>query len=780
MMQSFSLNGAWQLRYGPQLSREAEWPLEAERAAWPTIPATVPGNVELDMMAAGVIENPEKGNAVYALRAYETHEWWYRRTFAAPDAPAGHRAELVFEGLDCFGTIWVNGRRVGESDNMLIAHRFDVTDALNKSGDNELVVRIRSAVLEGRDHEVEPVESAHLFGAESLTVRKAPHMYGWDIAPRVVSAGLWREARIDVVAPTRWRSVYFSTSRVDVAARSASVNLEWNFATERHDIDGMAVRVRLERGGRVAYESDQRVHATHGRLRGIRLDDVDLWWPKGAGEAALHDLTLELLDDDGAVLDTWRESVGIRTVELERTDITTPESPGEFVFRVNGVSIFMKGTNWVPLDALHSRDPLHLDGAIAMLANLNCNMIRCWGGNVYEDHRFYDLCDCEGMLVWQDFSFACLIYPQTDAFGEVVRREAESVVRKLRNHASIGLWAGNNEIDQAYHWEGLTIDPNTDRLSRHVLPEVVRRFDPYRTYLPSSPYISPAAYATGRAGEVMPEMHLWGSRPYFKNAFYTGSTSHFVSEIGYHGCPVRETLEECMDPEFLWPWKDNDQWATKAVRSMRHQPQHASRIQLMTNQLSYLFTDVPDNLDDYVLASQVAQAEAFKFFIEWFRQAKWRRTGILWWNLRDCWPIISDAIVDYYGRKKLAYPFVLRSQADVTIVCGEPEGGAHPVWVVNDTLSDAEGRLAIRDVDSGETVLECDFAAPANERVRTGEISRPAGQGMWLIEWRCGGETLRSHYLYGEPTFALGDYKRWLSAAMAEDPRIREHWKGIV
>ncbi|MCL5996467.1 MAG: glycoside hydrolase family 2 [Chloroflexi bacterium] len=762
-MQRINLNGTWQLSYGPQQEASRTQP----PAGWPVIPASVPGNVELDLVAAGALPEPSIGDNIYRLRAYEGHEWWYRRTFNAPALGPGQHAELVFDGIDCVADIWLNGMLIGHTDNMLIPHQFDVTGVIKTAQageDCELIVRIHSAVLEGRKQPPEPLNSAFATNWESINVRKAPHMYGWDIMPRAVSAGLWRDVALQIVESSRWRSAYWTTLRTDPADRTATVLVDWDFVTDRIDVDHLRVRATV--GQAVSLFN---VVGTHGRAQ-INLRDVDLWWPRGYGQPALYDATLELIDADGTVLDTHHARIGLRTLALRYTDVTTPEQPGEFVFVVNGERIFVKGTNWVPLDAFHARDPQHLGPQTGMIADLNCNMIRCWGGNVYEGHAFFDLCDQLGVLVWQDFAMACAIYPQTDEFAARIRTEAEAIVLQLRNHPSLALWAGNNEIDEAYAWSSLSIDPNTDRLSRHVLPEVVRRLDPHRPYLPSSPYRSPAYVQRQKSIDALPEpfnaqpeQHLWGPRDDFKGPFYTRSLAHFASEIGYHGCPDRRSLEQFLDPGYVWPWQNNEQWLTHATRPHPAMTDWNYRIALMGKQIGVLFDQVPDNLDDYVLASQISQAEAKKFFIEWFRQGKWRRTGILWWNLRDGWPIISDAIVDYYGRRKLAYTYIKRVQSDVCVICCEPRDGRHAIIAVNDTRSPARGHAQVCDADTQQVLLETNFTVDANDIQTIGHIAQTSRQAMWLIDWSAGGQTaLRNHYLVGHRPFKLEDYRRWL------------------
>ena len=760
---SGSLDGAWRLSYGEQRAEGPLTPSELARAKWTSVAAVVPGNVEIDLMKAGKLPDLAVGNNIYRLRELEAYRWWYQRKFATPKRDGGARVELVFEGIDCMGAVFLNGQLLGETHNMFIAHRFDVTKLLRAEGkENELVVRLDSAVLAGREHQPAPIEGAFMGNWESLAVRKAPHMYGWDIAPRVVSAGLWRSVRLDLVPGTHWGDVYFATLQADPGRSWAKVMVDWQFVSDQFNIDAWQVRVSLGRAGKTLHTSTHAVVNPHDRQT-YDLGSVELWWPRGYGAAPLYDLKLELLNGAGQVLDTWCKPVGIRTIKLVHSDLTTKEKPGEFVFVVNGEKVFVKGSNWVPLDSLHSRDKQLLPAAFAMVTDLNCNMLRCWGGNVYEDHDFFDLCDQNGVMVWQDFALACAIYSQGDAFAEEIRTEAEAVVQKLRNHPSLALWAGNNEIDDAYTgWFGFSLDPNGDRLSRRVLPEVIRSFDPLRDYLPSSPYHSPAMVQAGNDGSLKPEDHLWGPRDDYKSAFYTTSPAHFVSETGYHGCPDRKSLEQMMEPGSVWPWQNNEQWLTHAVRPLPNMTCYNYRIPLMAKQTAVLFATVPENIDDFILASQISQAEADKFFIEVSRSSKWQRTGILWWNVRDCWPIISDAIVDYYNRPKLAYRFIKRVQTDVCAMCGEPQNGRHPLVVVNDTLAEVKGHVAVRDADSKQVLFETDFAVGRNGREGVGAVPQSAQPAMWLIEWNVGDQKFQNHYLAGPRPFKLDDYKRWL------------------
>lgn len=660
-LKTMSLNGKWDLYFGPEDVADSASPANLSALPhWKMISAKVPGNVELDLFNAALIEDPQMGSNVFALQKYESYQWWYRTTFKTPAHDKHQEVLLNFEGIDCLGTIWLNDSIIGKTDNMLIPHKFDVTELLRPNEKNELYVQLKSAVLAGRKYLTTPLEYALPGKWEALNIRKAPHMYGWDIMPRIVSAGLWRDVSLHIKNKTCLSSVYWATQSINKDINRAEVCIDWSFTTELDKINDLKVKVTIELEGSKIYERKYPVTGHHDKYK-IAIEDAKFWWPKGYGDQPLYNISVELIASKDDLLDQHSGKLGIRTIELKRSEITLPDKKGEFAFIVNGEKIFAKGTNWVPLDALHSRDKNHLEATVNMLVDLNCNMIRCWGGNVYESKDFYELCDKYGILVWQDFAMGCARYPQTDELADKMQAEAEVIIPLLRNHPSLALWAGNNENDVFLTWIGMNhIDPNSDRISREVLPTAVREHDPFRPYLQSSPYVSPTVFANGFDKKTMPEVHLWGPRGYFKAPFYTDINAHFVSEIGYHGCPDRAILEEMMDTEFVYPWKKdgswNDQWVTKAVAAFPSQDEFGQkRNNLMTKQIKELFGEVPKDLDTFILASQSVQAEAKKFFIESWRIKKGDRSGILWWNLRDGWPIVSDAIVDYYNRKKLAY-----------------------------------------------------------------------------------------------------------------------------
>jgi beta-mannosidase len=429
------------------------------------------------------------------------------------------------------------------------------------------------------------------------------------------------------------------------------------------------------------------------------------------------------------------------------------------------VPILVKGSAWVPADAFHSRDRARYETMLGLFSDLECNMLRCWGGGVYEDDEFFDLCDRSGIMVWQDFAMACAIYPLTPEFQDVIRKEAIAIMRKLRNHPSLALWSGDNEVDQAYYFSGL--DPAHNVLTREVLPQVAFQCDPYRPYMPSSPYMAPEVVAK-KNPRLMPEDHLWGPRDYFKSPFYTDHAAHFLSEIGFNGCPGLSSLKRFIDEKHLWPWKDNPQWILHSTSPIGEPYQNI----VLANEGTEFFGTLPDNLEDFIVATQIDQAEAFKFVVEMTRLKKWNSTGALWWNVIDGWPNLNASLVDYYYNKKLGYHYVRRVQQETCLMVDEPQDWHVRVVMGNDSRKDLSGHYKVWDADSGETLLEGDYASKANENLELGKLPVfHSDKKLFLLEWTAGGKRYVNHYLLGTPAFSLAQYRGWLPkiAALGND-----------
>jgi beta-mannosidase len=757
-----TLNGTWKLFYYPSCEKEISTPKELESANVDCIPAKVPGNVELDLSAAGILPaDLFKGMNILEAEKFETYDWWYQTEFDAPEAIDQDKlAILHFGAVDCFADYFLNGEKIGESDNMFIEQDFDVTAKLKYGQKNTLHVHIHSPVLSVKDFDIEPNLLAYstIGSTLSLYARKAPHSYGWDIMPRALSAGIWRDVELKIQDKYRFKYLYFHTQTL--AGTSAHIRMIYDaILPAAIAYDTFTCRVVFYDGDTVCHEYSQTVKGNAAKVL-FYLPNAKRWWPKPYGEPHLYRVCVELTDKNGNVVVSGNTRMGVRTLELKRSDIVEPG--GAFEFIINGTRIMAVGSNWVPMDAYHSRDKERYARALEMAEDLGCNILRCWGGNVYEDEEFFDFCDEHGIMVWQDFAMACHYYPQTEQFKKKLEIEAESVVKKLRHHPSLVLWCGDNEVD-AFTAVGATgVDPARNYLTREVLPRVIERLDPYRPYIASSPYISSAAFESGLAkqgSKFNPEAHLWGPRDYYKSSFYTGATPYFVSETGYHGCPARSSIEKFIDADHVWPYQNNEQWNLHST----DQNNNDSRTMLMHKQVIQMFGNVPTDMDEYILASQLSQAEAKKFFIESMRCKMARNGGVIWWNLIDGWPQMSDAIVDYYYEKKLAYDFIKRSQQPFMIMLDEPASWGNSVICCNSTMKTVSGKCTIYDLDTDEILLERIFNSAPNSNANIGKLPiMYSDKKMLIIKWETGEKTSFNTYLCGSPAFDLEKYKVWL------------------
>ena len=725
------------------------------------ISASVPGNFELDMQKAGLIDDPFYADNPLKIQKLENRHLWYAVDFEyTGNFP--ERAYLKFDGIDTFSDIFLNGGIIGSTDNMLISHEFPAVGI--KKGSNELLVHIKPTVTEARKFDFDmDVLTYHKYNAASLSVRKAAHSFGWDIMPRFVSGGIWRSCFLIEKKADYIEDIYLSTVKLDgdrafIAGRYSTV-IDGDYSTEYSlSISGIC-------GGRNFCVYLDKLWHNKGVLT-FSVESPALWWIRDMGEQNLYRVTATLFHGK-EIADIKEFNFGIRTVTVEKSDTTDSSGSGEFCFYVNGEKAYIRGTNWVPLDAFHSRDGERLQRALDLLFDVNCNAVRCWGGNVYEDNEFFDFCDKNGILVWQDFAMGSATYPQNDEFLDKIRKEAEFIVKKLRQHPSLAIWAGDNECDEAAaFWLDIKRDPNKNRITREVIPKVIERLDPYREYLPSSPYVSERAWlADNRNG--LPENHLWGPRDYYKGEFYTSAAAHFASETGYHGCPSVDSLKRFISPEKLWPWQGNDEWRIHSTcMETDSEGPYDYRIALMAGQVKTLFGRDFDDLETFSLASQLSQAEAVKFFIERFRSQKWRRTGLMWWNLIDGWPQISDAVVDYYYNKKIAYDFIRRSQEPVALMIREPENGFLGLTAANEFLNDTKIRYRVTDLGEHSVVCEAESVIAANKACELDKIPYDSENNrFYLLEWEYNGVKCKNHYISGAAPYDFERYTAWLREA---------------
>lgn len=721
--------------------------------------AKVPGNIELDLLHSGLIEDPYIKINAMELRKYEFYEWLYEREFDYDGI--SRKVELVFEGLDCCAEIFINGIAAGSCQNAMIIHKFNVTSLLKK-GTNTVKVLIKSANNVFRKYPLEAATaSAYPFNYEVLRMRKPAHVWGWDITPRMAIGGIFRKVYLQEIPEWRITDDHLQTANAN--ADSALLFYSYRLEIPEFTFEDLQISIDGVCGDNVFHAQDA-VWSAQGVVK-FNVPSPELWFPRHYGKANLYDVSVRIMrKSTQQVLCEHKFTFGIRTIKLKAEPVWTESDTPDFQFIVNDVPVRIFGSNHVPADALHSRDIDRLPQILDMACELDCNMLRLWGGGIYEDDYFYERCDREGIMIWQDFMLGCAIYPSDEDFQKVMRDEAECIVRRLRKHPSIALWAGDNECDCATTW-GIKLDPNANLITRKVFFEVCRRLDPSRPYLASSPYYSPEAVKKAEDNGIYDamfmasEQHLWGPRDYFKSDFYKNTKSSFVSEIGYHGCPAVESIKKFISQDKNYEEIGNIEWDYHASNPFMQDNDFLNyRTKLMIKQIKELFGTVPEKLEDFVEASQICQAEAKKFFIELVRSNP-KFSGVLWWNLIDCWPQFSDAVVDYYYNKKRAYNYIKKLQESFAIIITEPQDNKQKVIGCNDSSEKISGTYKIFDAENKNEISSGTFSLNAGELKELDVISDfSSTQNLFSIEWILdSGKKGENHYLCGKPPF---DFER--------------------
>lgn len=726
-------------------------PKDAISSGLKIIDASVPGNIELDFMREGIIDDVYVGINSIKTQKLENLHFYYFTEFEYENK-ADKDNVLCFEGIDTVAEIFLDGEKLAFVENMHHAHRFNLNGV--KSGKHTLLVHILPVCIYARQFDIPAMCFGMKYNHDGIEVRKSGSMFGWDIMPRIVSAGIWKPVKIEYYSKSRIKDPFIYLERLSDDNKSGVVIITFKIESAEEFISDFKVRIKGKCGDSEFFH-EYHAYCANNRL-GIDLKNPVLWWPKNYGEQNLYDVEFTLLKGDEEV-DRVAFKTGLRKVWLKRTSCEGEN--GDFSFYINGKRIFVNGTNWVPTDAFPSRHADYDLRGLEFSNDLGCNMIRCWGGNTYPSKQFYEYCDEHGIMVWQDFSFGCGHYPDDERLCNLVAEEIKQVVIERRNHPSLVLWAGDNECDSfvVYNWETsrngdeqvANLNPNYNKLTRDVILRQLRNHDASRPYLPSSPYIDEEAYLKGMPSES----HIWGPRDFFKGEYYKTRGCHFASEIGYHGCPSTKSLEKFITKENM-PYKsikdiyDNAEWlvhAAGAETCVEGNP-YAYRLPLMVSQVERIFKTASDNLDDFAKQSQISQAEAKKFFIETFRTAKWRKTGILWWNVIDGWPQISDAIIDWYGGKKIAYHYIKRSQAPLCMMFKEPENGELTLIATNESRKVESGKFSVTNMVDGQVVYKGDYSITPDDKQEIAKIAETPN-AFYLIEWDYSGGKGKNHFV---------------------------------
>jgi beta-mannosidase len=594
--------------------------------------ASVPGDVHLDYERAGIIADPFFGTNHDNCRWMEEWDWWYRAEVVPPAPGPGSRLHLLFEGLDVFATVYLNGKEIGSNRNMFTPLRLDVTDHV-KPGPNRLEVCLASPVSPpGRS----PTPEVRGYGSPlRLQVRKAQSCYGWNITPRLVTIGIWKPVSWLLVEEAEFADVHVRTLSI-----RADGSAEVEALAEVRPNHGAAAPVEVE----LEVAGQRRVFPivcdANGGSRAERfvIPQARLWWPHNHGAQPLHDFSATLRSR-GRELDRRSGRFGIRTAEIIQEP--GPGGTTSFVMAVNGRKVFLKGMNWTPVDAIYARiDSERYRGLLQATRDANINALRVWGGGIYEGDSFYSLCDELGILVTHDFMFACGCYPQDAAFLDEARREAEFQVRRLRRHPCLVAWFGDNEndvlADMSFNYPAY----RHNRLGKEVLRDVVLAEAPLTPYIPTSPY-SPTVHDQNSPLEG--DCHIWAHGQSYRGEFFTGQKPRMVTEIGHMGMPDISVIERFVSPGKRWPiW--NEEYLTHGSDCTRLDQR--GLLQTIWQSIKARGWEEPVSLEDLIDKSQRLHSEATRFWIEFYggQPDCW---GIFLWSLSDCWPQISPAYIAY-------------------------------------------------------------------------------------------------------------------------------------
>ena len=625
MRKTISLATGWTMGWSEFCGDKAD-PKTAKAIA--KLEAKVPGDAHLDLMRAGILPDLYADmNADHALWM-ERKDWWYRCEFATPARSDGQAVMLIFHGLDTFAEIWLNGQRVGKTANMFLRHEFDVSPLLAASGNNELVVRLAAPAF---SITVDPAHEHLIWSAERLFCRKAQMSFGWDIAPRLLTVGIWRPVELALVDCARLANVHITPiefRKDDVLVR-VEAEVTWSASTP-----GQAI-VR----GKV-HDTPWSVTApmTPGRntvAAELLLKHPPLWWPIGYGSPSLihADTVVEVA---GREVDAFSCSTGLRRIELVRE----PQASGNgesFRFRCNGAEVFVTGLNWTPLDAIYARvTPERITSTLERLAGIGCNMLRVWGGGIYEPAHFYAECSRLGIMIWQDFMLACGWYPQTDAFASQLEIEARQVVRDLRGFPYMAIWAGDNEVDAFYPHLAAG-----NRLTRHTLASVCRELDPHVPYVPSSPW-RPSGAKTTWISATEGDTHHYANNKHYREPESWDIRPLFMSEFGILSLPSLEVIRACFPADAEWPLT-SPAWKYHGADTTRLGTFRGPDCILRT--LAACGKPEPKTIEDAIVASQELQAEGMCAWIERYCENP-EFGGFLIWNTTDCWPQMSSSVID--------------------------------------------------------------------------------------------------------------------------------------
>lgn len=681
------------------------------------LPAVVPGTVHQDLLNNDLLPDPFYGTNEQKIQWVENEDWEYKTSFFVSKEQMRHQAaRLVFEGLDTYADVYLNGSLILSTDNMFMGYETDVKELL-RVGENRLHVvfnsPIRKTMPQWETNGFEyPADNDHADKKVSVFTRKAPYSYGWDWGIRMVTCGIWRPVSLKLYDVARIDDYHVKQLSLDDEEASLSNTVRIT------NIDKEPVQAVIEISYSLPGDNIKRVEEAVTLVPGnnrieipVTIYKPERWMPNGWGAPVLYDFSAKIICKGETVAEK-KHRIGLRTVRV----VAEKDSVGEsFYFEVNGIPMFAKGANYIPSDAiLPNVTTERYETLFRDIKEANMNIIRVWGGGVYEDDRFYDLADENGILVWQDFMFACTTYPVDPVFMKRVAEEASYNIKRLRNHPCLAMWCGNNEVLEGIKYWGwkerlgeYAYDRSLsdyDKLFCELLPAIVKDLDEGRFYMHTSPYF--ANWGRPESWNIR-DMHNWGIW-YGKKPFESADEerSRFVSEFGFQSFPEMKTIATFASPE---------DYEIESEVMNAHQKSSIGNSLIKTYMERYFV--VPKTFEDFVYVGLVLQGQGIRHCLEAHRRQRPYCMGTMYWQLNDSWPVVSWSSIDYYGNWKALHYQTKRAFAPVLINCLAEEDSLH-IHLISDQLDDLEGmKLDMRLIDFKGKELRhtyIDVSMPAN------------------------------------------------------------------
>jgi beta-mannosidase len=599
--------------------------------------ADVPGTIHTDLLNHKLIEEPFYNDNEKKLVWISETDWSYQTTFNKPeDFSDDLPVYLIFEGLDTVADIFFNGNFLGRSVNMFLKYNFEIS-SLMKEKDNLLEVQFKSPIAYAKSLEKKFGKLPVALNSERVYIRKAQYSFGWDWGPSFPTMGLFRPVYLEQRNNIFIKNISFSTTEIQDDKAKVIVKIKLN------DQPSPELKISL-----ILYNKDQKIEKSIqinslDHQFELEVENPDLWWPNGEGNQALYNLTASLFDDKENEIDSIEKKVGIRTVSLQLKD----EDKSTFRFLINGKAIFAKGVNWIPSDSFLPRvSKEKYETLLSKAKDANMNFVRVWGGGFYENDIFYELCDELGLLVWQDFMFACASYPEHEEFLKNVEDEVKQNIVRLQHHPSIAVWCGNNENEWIWYQETKTSYKEMPgyKIYHELIPEILKEIDPFRPYWPSSPFGSdddPNSHSSGNR-------HEWGIwSKWIDYSEVKNDNSLFVTEFGFQGPANKKTFEKFLS--------DDKRYSQDPVFEF-----HNKQVEGPERVFKFLSGNLPikTEWEDFIYLAQLNQALALKTCLEHWRINWPVANGSIIWQLNDCWPVTSWSIIDSELLPKISYHFV--------------------------------------------------------------------------------------------------------------------------